>query len=358
MRFKYCLLICSLFTIHYSLIAQIGGTSTYNFLELPVSARSAALGDNFIAVKDGDLGLAATNPSILDTSLSNHAVLTYMPYFTGIDFGYFSIAHSIKGFGLFGQTATIDAAIKFVNYGTFQQADFAGNLTGTFVAEEYMYQIGYGQPLKDSTISMGVNFKGIDSHLQQYISTGLAIDLSASYVSANKLLYMAAVIQNIGSQIKEYTPGVYEPLPFNITYGIAYKLEHAPFRFGVTFDHLQKWDLTYLDPTDSETVNPLTDQPIVQNNFGTFMDKLMRHVTPNLEMVLSKNFMLRFAYNYEMRKELELDTRPSLVGLSGGFVMKIYKFQLSYALSGYNPGTMENTFTLGLALNDFYTRRN
>lgn len=357
MRFKYCTLILSILVFSSSLFAQIGGTSTYNFLELPTSARQTALGGNFIAVKDGDLGLAATNPSILDSSLSNHAVLTYVPFFAGIDYGYFSVAHTIKGFGLFGQTATIDVGVKDINYGTFQQADLAGNLTGSFVAQEYMFQIGYGQPLKDSTISMGANFKVIDSHLQQNSSSGLAIDLSASYVSASKLLYIAAVVQNIGSQIKEYTPGVYEPLPFNTTIGLAYKLAHAPFRFGITVDHLQKWDLTYLDPTDTETVNPLTGQAIPQNNVGNFADKLMRHVTPNLEMVLGKNFMLRFAYNYEMRKELELGARPSLVGLSGGFVIKIYKFQLSYALSGYQPGSMENTFTLGLALNDFYTRK-
>ncbi len=358
MRLKYislCFIFCA---FHFSLLAQLGGTSTFSFLQLPVSARAAALGDNFITVRDGDLGLAAANPSILDSSVNNHAVLTYMPYVAGIDYGYFSIAHTIKGFGLFGQTATVDAGIKYINYGTFQQADFAGNLTGTFVANEYLYQIGYGQPLKDSTISMGVNFKGISSHLQQYSSTGFALDLSASYVSANKRLYIAAVIANIGSQLKEYTAGVYEPLPFNTTIGFAYKLAHAPFRFGITLDHLQKWNLTYLDPTDTETVNPLTDQAIPQNTVGNFADKIMRHVTPNLEVVLGKNFMLRFAYNYEMRKELELAARPSLVGISGGFVIKIYKFQLSYALAGYNPGSMQSTFTLGLALNDFYTRRN
>jgi hypothetical protein len=280
-----------------------------------------------------------------------------MPYFAGIDYGYFAVAHTIKGFGLFGQTATLDASIKYIDYGTFTQADFAGNITGTFIASEYLFNVGYGQPLKDSTISMGVNFKGITSHLQQYYSSGFAIDLAGSYVSKNKRLYIGAVIQNIGSQLKEYTSGDYEAMPFNTTVGIAYKLAHAPFRFGATFDHLQKWDLTYLDPTDTATVNPLTQQAIPQNGTGTFADKLMRHVTPNLEVVLSKNFMLRFAYNYEMRKELELATRPGLVGFSAGFVMKIYKFQLSYAMSGYDLGNVINTFTMGLSLNDFYTRR-
>jgi hypothetical protein len=357
MRSKYLILGLILLTFNFPLFSQIGGTSTFNFLELPVSARAAALGDNFVAVRDGDISLAASNPAVLDSTLSNHAVLSYIPYFAGIDYGYFAVAHTIKGFGLFGQTGTVEAAIKYVNYGTFQQADFAGNLTGTFTANEYLYNIGYGQPLKDSTVTMGVNFKGISSHLQQYSSNGFALDLAASYVSPNKRLYMGAVIQNIGSQIKEYTAGVYEPLPFNALFGLSYKLAHAPFRFGVTIDHLQKFDLTYLDPTDSATVNPLTQQAIPQNTVGDFADKLMRHVTPNLEIVLGKNFMLRIAYNYEMRKELELSNHPGMVGFSGGFGIKIYKFQLSYSMAGYDLGVVQSTFSMVLALNDFYTRR-
>jgi hypothetical protein len=185
----------------------------------------------------------------------------------------------------------------------------------------------------------------------------MAIDLAGSYISPNKRFYMGMVIQNMGTQIEDYVVGNPEPLPFDIQFGLSEKLAHAPFRFGVTLDHLQKFDLTYIDPTDTQTVNPLTGQAVVKNNLGGFADKLMRHVIPNLEVVLGKNFMLRFAYNYEMRKELELSGRQGLVGFSGGFGIKIYKFQLSYAMSGYNLGGVISTFTMGLSLDDFYTRK-
>ena len=48
--------------------SQLGGSSTYNFLQLPVSARAAALGGYAITTRDGDLSTAAGNPSFLDSN--------------------------------------------------------------------------------------------------------------------------------------------------------------------------------------------------------------------------------------------------------------------------------------------------
>ncbi len=325
-------------------------------MQLPVTARDAGLGGNFISVRDGDLGLAAQNPSFLDSTLNNHAVISYIPYFDGIDYGFFSFAHTIKNFGFLGQSGTFDASIKSINYGTFTQADDAGNILGQFTAGEYLFNIGYGQPVKDSTFSAGANLKGIYSHLQQYYSWGMALDLSGSYVSKNKRLFIGAVVQNMGTQIESYTPGDPEPLPFDVQLGVSYKLAHAPFRFGLTADHLQQYNLLYTDPVVTQTVNTLTGQTISPNKIGSFGDNIMRHLIPNMEVVLGKNFSLQFAYNYEMRKELELTSRPGLVGFSGGFGIKIYKFHLNYALAGYNLGGVISTFTMMLSLSDFYSR--
>jgi hypothetical protein len=357
MRLKYLILCFLLFTFHFSLLAQLGGTSTYDFLQLPMSARTSALGGNFMAIRDADLGIAAINPSVLDSNLNNHATINYIPYFDGIDYGYVAISHTVKNVGFLGQSGTWDAGIKYIDYGTFTQADYVGAVTGTFTAGEYQFNLGYGQPMKDSTISAGATLKGIYSHLQQYYSWGMALDLAGTYVSKNRRFCVAAVLQNIGTQVKDYTTGNPEPLPFNAVVGITEKLAHAPFRVGVTFDHLQKFDISYLDPTDTETVNPLTQQVVKTSALGTFADKVMRHITPNIEFVLGKNFMIRFAYNYEMRKELELTSRQGLVGFSGGFCIKIYKFQLNCALAGYNLGGVISTFSMNMALSDFYYTR-
>jgi hypothetical protein len=328
--------------------AQIGGSSTYSFLELPVSARAAALGGTYVGVNDGDLSLAATNPSFLDTSVNNHVVMSYTPLFAGINYGYFAYAHSFANIG------TFDIGVKDIDYGTFTQADDAGNITGTFTAGEYLLNLGYGRSLKDSLFSAGVNMKLVYSNLDQYYSIGALVDFGVSYVSPSRNFFLGAVIQNLGSQIKDYIPGNSEPMPLDADFGISYRFPHAPFRINVVATHLQQWNLTYTDPTDTETVNPLTQQPITKSTSGTFINNLGRHLIGSFELLLGQNFAVRYGYNYEMRQELALTAEPSLAGMSGGFEMKIYKFHISYALAKYSIGAFANTFTFTFDTSEFY----
>lgn len=328
--------------------AQIGGSSTYSFLELPVSARAAALGGTYVGVNDGDLGLAATNPSFLDTSVNNHIVMTYTPLFAGINYGYVAYAHSFANIG------TFDLGVKDIDYGTFTQADDAGNITGTFTAGEYMFNLGYGRKLKDSLFSAGVNAKIVYSSLDQYYSVGALVDMGVSYVSRSRNFFIGFVIQNAGKELKDYIPGDDEPMPVDADLGISYKFPHAPFRLNVVATHLQSWTLTYTDPTDTQTVNQLTGQPITTSGSSTFFNNLGRHLIGSFELLLGKNFALRYGYNYEMRQELLLKTAPGLVGMSGGFEMKIYRFHISYALAKYSIGALSNTFTFAFDTSEFY----
>ena len=328
--------------------AQIGGSSTYNFLELPVSARSAALGGTYVGVNDGDLGLAATNPSFLDTSVNNHVIMSYTPMFAGINYGYVAYAHTFSNIG------TFDIGIKDIDYGTFTQADDAGNITGTFTAGEYMFNLGYGRALKDSLFSAGANLKMVYSSLDQYSSVGVLADFGVSYVSPGKCFFLGAVIQNVGSEIKDYIPGNSEPMPWDADLGVSYKFKHAPFRINVVATHLQAWKLTYTDPTDTQTVNQLTGQPITTNNSGSFLNNLGRHLIGSFELLFGKNFALRYGYNYEMRQELALTSAPGLAGMSGGFEMKIYKFHISYSLTKYSIGAAASTFSFVFDTSEFY----
>ncbi len=330
--------------------AQIGGSSTYSFLQLPTSARAAALGGTYIGVRDGDLSLASGNPSFLDTSVNNHVAMSYTPMFAGVDYGYVTYARSFKNIG------TFDLGVKEIDYGTFTRADNTGNITGTFTAGEYMLNIGYGRSLKDSLFSAGVNLKTVYSALDQYYSWGEMVDLGVSYVSPNRQFFMGAVIQNVGKQLKDYVPGNTEPLPFDADFGVSYRFKHAPVRLNLVLQHMQTWDLTYVDPTDTQTVNTLTHEVIVKSGVSTFFDKLGRHVIGSFEFLIGKNFALRFGYNYELRKELSLTSRPSLDGMSAGFEMKIYRFHLSYAVSKYNLSAFTNTFTFIFDTSEFYSR--
>jgi hypothetical protein len=163
------------------------------------------------------------------------------------------------------------------------------------------------------------------------------------------------VVKNIGKQWTTYHVG-HEPLPFEIHLGYTKKIEHAPFRISFTFTHLEKWDLTYTDPSVPVT-DPITGAPLEKSKFSRFTDKLARHVVFGGEILISKNFHIRTGYNYKIRQELKLASHPGITGFSFGFGLRISRFHFSYGYAKYHAAGGPNHFTISTNLSEFYSRR-
>ncbi|MEM9023914.1 MAG: type IX secretion system protein PorQ, partial [Bacteroidota bacterium] len=240
-------------------LAQLGGNSTYRFLSLPASARSAALGGAHISTRDSDLALVYDNPALLDSNMRKHFSLTYINYLADINFGYAAYAREIGNWGTFG------FGLQFLNYGRFTEADFTGVQTGEFSAGEYSLNITYAYEF-DSLFAVGGTFKTIYSSLTgEYQSFGNALDLGATYRSKNKRFSAALVVKNLGIQLKPYVSGNRESLPLEIQAGISRKMKHAPFRVSILARNLQKWDLTFDNPFQQDSDDEEEDDPF---NFG------------------------------------------------------------------------------------------
>src|SRR5204863_5938050 len=59
-----------LFFVVFATHAQLGGQTSFRVLDIPSSARSSALGGNYIAVQDNDINLGIFNPSLLNSEMS------------------------------------------------------------------------------------------------------------------------------------------------------------------------------------------------------------------------------------------------------------------------------------------------
>lgn len=330
------------------LFAQTGGGSTYNFLDLSIPARVASMGGTFISAKDNDLNLTFQNPSLLDTTMNNSFSASYIKYFADINYGYSAYAHSFRKVG------TFSAGIQFLDYGKFTSATTTGEITGQFTSAEYAFNIGYARPI-DSTFSIGATLKTIYSKLDQFTSYGNALDLGVVYNNSRRLFSVGLVAKNMGRQWKAYNL-VREPLPFEVQLGVSKKLRHAPFRFTLTFIHLEKWDLTYTDPLLVK-VDPITGQKIESSNLGRFGDKLGRHILIGGEILLTRSFNICLGYNYLRRQELKLESHPGLAGFSFGFGIRIYKFHMSYGYAKYHAGGGPNHITLTVNFSDFYSKK-
>lgn len=330
--------------LNRSTFSQIGGSYVYDFLNLPSNARTAALGGTVLTVKDRDLNMAFQNPAVLNSEMSNEVALSYVPYFADIQYGYAAYAHT------FGKVGTFSAGIHFVNYGKFDAADETGLITGSFTAADYSFNIAYSRPL-DSMFSAGITLKTIYSHLETYSSVGLAADLAINYYNAEKEVCLTLAASNIGSQITTYTSNNHEPLPVEVQLGISKKLNRAPFRFALNITHLEKFDLSYNNPNDASETDPLTGLP-VQKKITTG-NKILRHLIPSVELLISKNFMLRGAYNFERRNELAYTSRKSTSGISFGFGFGINRFTFNYGRAIYNLAGATNTFSINVGLGSY-----
>ena len=322
--------------------SQIGGTGVYQFLNLPVSSRTSALGGVLNCVKDDDITLGIQNPGLLNPSMDNHFEISYIDYIAQINFGTVAYAKHFDSIG------TFIAGMQYINYGTIIMADAAGNMLGSFTPGEYNYFVGLGRQWR--RFSYGGELKFIYSILANYTSTGLALDLGGFYASKNGNFTTALVLRNMGAEIKPYYQ-TREPLPFEIQGGISDKLAHLPLRVSVILQHLEVFDMSYTNTNAPVQTDLTTGQAIVQT--VPLSQKIAEHFIFAGELIPGKNFFIRFAYNYQRRVELSLPDDAGFVGFSYGAGVRINKFNISYGRAAYHIAAASNTFTITTNFSEF-----
>lgn len=333
--------------ILFSSQAQIGGEATYQFLGLPNSARSSALANTSIGVWDNDLSLSISNPSLLDSTMSQHMALNYANYIADINYGSATYAHHFDKLGTFA------FAINYFNYGDFKEADVTGAILGEFTASDYAFNLIYAKALLPN-LQMGVNLKFLYSDYYQYFSSGIALDAGLTYHNDDKKRSLALVVKNFGTQIKPYREDNYEELPFDVQIGFAQRLNHAPFRFSIALHHLNNWSLRYDSPLDQDDKILGNEDPKEKSKIDQLGDEALRHLNLGVELVPVKNFYLRAGYNFQRLKELTIDDKYGMVGFSFGAGIRIYKFHISYGRAIYHVAGATNTFSITSNLTEFF----
>ena len=158
-----------------------------------------------------------------------------------------------------------------------------------------------------------------------------------------KLFSVGLAARNYGVQcVKYYDSDNREILPFNLQVGFSKELAHAPFRFSVTYDRLNDWNLDYYRQAKRKDV--VGEEPDSDKIKGG--DMFFRHLIFGVDVLLSKNFYVEMAYNHRRKREFTLAESRGANGFSFGAGLKVYAFSLDLAYSLYAPAA--NTFTLSL----------
>lgn len=320
--------------------AQLGGESTYQFLNLVSSPRQAALGGKVLTNVDYDVTQALYNPATINVEMDNQLALNYTSHLGAVSYGTAAYAYTWDR-----RTQTFHAGVTYVNYGEFDGYDEEGNATGTFSGSESALSLGYALRVGISDFYVGTNVKLITSRLEQYSSFGAALDFGILYINEDINFNTTLVVRNLGTQITTYA-GNREPLPLEIDFGMSQKLENVPLRWHITLENLQEWPISVSNParTTSDLEGNQTEEKV------SFLQNVMRHTIVGAELFPDKGFNIRLGYSFRRGEELRIVDQRNFSGLSAGFSIKLNRMRFSYTYASYTSAGNSNFFGLNIDL--------
>lgn len=272
--------------------------NTFEFLRLDMSARAGALGGSFVSNND-DPNVIFYNPAGLQLLSDNPASFSFVKHLLDINLASVSFSTEFDGIGRFG------GAVKYINYGTFVEADEFANRSGEFGAGEVAFIIGYAN-LLDENFYYGTNVKFIYSGIADRSSTAIGFDIGLHYEIPSQELNFGFSVLNVGTQLTSYYD-TKEELPLDIVIGVSKKLEYLPLKLSLDFHKLNQ------------------ERDDFVQKFKAF--------SVGAEFTLSSVLKLRFGYDNEKRTDLKVGTFAGIAGFNAGLGAKISDYHFDYGFS-------------------------
>lgn len=332
------LIISLLILSSLGLKSQIGGSATYSVLSLQSSAKTAALGMDFLPCFTDDVSVGINNPSVLSPINHNDIGLSFTSLFNGINQTSLAYSHTLNKIGSLG------LGIQYLNYGNFDMTEENGDVVGKFTAADYVFTFSWGKML-DSNVYIGANLKPVISQYESYSGFALAIDLAASYQSTDRTWAISLMARNMGSQIKKFANEDFS-LPFDLQLATSKKLEHAPMTIYAAITDLHRWNLREDDPLNPRDEVDLNGVVTKENKFVGILDNAFRHLQIGLEFTPSKYFYIAAGYSWKRNREMQINDAFSMAGLSYGIGINYSRFRLSYSRNEYHRYGAPNYISL------------
>ncbi len=305
-----------------SALAQYTNNAVFRFLNLPVSARAAALGGNNPAMFKADPVHFQLNPAYLGSDLERSVAISYINQLADVNSMFANTALKV------GDIGNLGIGIRYTGYGDFDRLDHTGTADGTFRAYDMALSLGLGRKVGKS-FSYGVGLDLIQSSYDSFSSSGIGINGGFRYEELDGNIVLAGAFSNIGTQLSSFN-GIREPLPADVRIGVSIKPEYVPARLHFMLQGLNEWDQTV--PTDTEA--------------PSLMSNLARHLAVGTEFVFSPNFNFRLGYNHYSHEAYKSDEGFDFAGVSFGFGIVVKRITVDFSRNGYSD--LGGTYQLGL----------
>lgn len=198
-----CLLFVFLINNAYSQEFQKIATTGFVFLELPVTARSVAMGETGITMTNAAAEGLFTNPALISLSPQRmSANVSYADWYVETTHQALGLVYAIPQFGTIGFQAIhfdFGEMEKTINPSRDQTGSYIS--LGTYSAGAYAIGISYARSLTDK-FSFGSTLKYVRESIDIYHAENVVADIGFLYQTGFNSLRIGAFLQNFGLEAK------------------------------------------------------------------------------------------------------------------------------------------------------------
>ena len=278
------------------------GREGYQFLNIPVSAHSAALGGANISIVEDDATMMWTNAALMTNVSDNSIALSFNSY---IRSSYLMSAGYTKAIG---ERGTWALGAQMLNYGKMDETDETGAVLGSFSAKDMNFQTSYSYMLNDRW-SGAIVAKVLVSNYANYSSTAMGADLALNYFDEERGISFSTVGRNLGGQLSTFHEDEKrQALPFNWAFGISKDFENAPLRISLTADDITNWEDI----------------------------KFIQHFVLGVDILPSNNTWIALGYNFRRAHEMKVQDKGHWAGFCIGAGLNVKKFKVGVAYGKYH----------------------
>lgn len=313
-------------TVHC--LAQFGGKTSYDFLNVPANARLAGLGGVNVSLANRDVNFFFSNPALVTDSLAGFGSAGYTFYVGDIGQAAFSYAHDFNTIG------TLTFGVQHVSYGEIPGYDASGAEIGSFKSGETALVVSKSHTA--GAFTLGASVKGAFSSIAGFRSAALLLDLGGTFRHPRQDLTVGLVIKNFGFVLSEYSETSETELPFDVQAGVTFKPQHMPIRVSMTAYNLARPGDAYDNPDDAD------------DDAGT-LAQVMQHVNFGAEILFHKNVNALIGYN--VLRQTELKTESHGGGITFGVSFRVKAFDIAISRTGYNVSQASYGFTVAADVN-------
>ncbi|MBN2414918.1 PorV/PorQ family protein [bacterium] len=298
------------------------------FLLISPGARSAGMGESFVAVAD-DATAIFWNPGGLAFQTGRELTLMHCNWLPGLlgangDMYYEFLAYRQHVESLGG---TIGANVTFLNLGEMAHTGEAGpEVIDTFNAWDLAITLSYATKLNDN-LGIGFNMRYIRSNLAPMgageekgngVGNAFAVDVGMLYKTPwLKGFSMGFNLSNMGPKITYVDAAQADPLPTNLKLGIAYRALDTEFNrliFSLETNKL----LVHGDDPFYKAIYTVWSEGDMNDQFRSLVSAV------GMEYVYDNMIFLRAGYYYDEEGEVKYPT------FGAGLQYASYRFDFAY----------------------------